>query len=201
MRREHLSGRGWRHGTRRRRSRVRAVAAAGLLLVAAAGGNASYSAFAGNAGNAGNGWNTGTVSLADDTAGVATFNNVTGLVPGSSGSTCVLVTYTGTVAATVVLYTRNYAGALGPYLNLTVETGAGPTCAGFGAASTVFSGTLETLRTSATGFASGLPAAGAWTPAATGTAKPYRFTYTLTADNAAQSATAAFDLVWEAHST
>jgi hypothetical protein len=177
------------------------VAAAGLLVAAGAGWQGAHSAFAGNAGNPGNGWNTGAVTLTDDTAGVAAFNNVTGLVPGGSGSTCVLVTYTGSVAASVVLYTRNYAGALGPYLNLTIQTGDGANCAAFGAATTIFSGTLDSLRTSATGFGTGVPVVGAWTPGVAGAVKPYRFSYTLVGDDAAQGAGAAFDLVWEAHST
>jgi len=177
------------------------VAALLLLSCAVLGWDASYSAFARTAGNPGNGWSTGSVSLVDDTAGVAVLDNLTGLIPGSFGSTCILVTYTGTVATTVELYTRNYTGAIGPYLNLTVQSGAGTSCGAFGAAITLFSGTLESLRTSATSFATGLPAAGAWAPATSGSARPYKFSYALADENAARSATAGLDLVWEAHST
>lgn len=172
-----------------------------VLSCAGLGWDASYSAFARTAGNPGNGWRTGIVSLTDDMAGVAVLDNLAGLLPGSFGSTCILVTYTGNVATTVELYTRNYAGTIGPYLNLTIQSGAGTGCGAFGATTTLFSGTLESLRTSATGFATGLPAAGAWAPATSGSAKPYKFSYAVADDNAAQSATASLDLVWEAHST
>jgi hypothetical protein len=190
-----------RHRPRPRRRAITAVLTLGLVSCVGVGWHASYSAFARTAGNSGNGWSTGTVSLTDDMAGVAVFHNLAGLLPGSFGSTCILVTYTGNVATTVELYTRNYAGTIGPYLNLTVQSGTGTSCATFGAATTLFSGTLQALRTSATSFATGLPATGAWAPATSGTAKPYKFSYTLADDNVAQSATASLDLVWEAHST
>ena len=173
----------------------------GLLVSASLVWHASYAAFTSITGNPGNSWNTGRVSLTNDTSGVAIFNNVSGLIPGSFGNNCILVTYTGTVASTVKLYAANYSGAVGPYLTLTIETGAGTSCGAFGAATTIFSGTLQTMRTTNTSFATGLPAASPWSPATNGAAKPYKFSYVLGDDNAAQSATTSVDFVWEARST
>lgn len=190
-----------RHALRRHRTRSTAVTLV-LAVLGSAGlvWQASFSAFARSAANPGDSWVAGSVSLTDDAA-VAIFNNVSGLIPGSTGTGCVLVTYTGDLASTVKLYVRNYAGTIGPYLTVSVQSGSGTSCAAFGAATTIFSGSLDTLRTTATGFATGLPAASPWSPATSGSAKPYRLTYTLIDDNAAESTTATLDLVWEAQST
>lgn len=177
-----------------------ATVALGFLATVVLAWQASYSAFASTTSNSGNSWGAGTVALTDNSPGVAVFNNVSGLIPGSFGNNCILVTYTGNLASTVEFYSENYAGTLGPYLNLTITTGSGTSCAAFGAVTTIFSGTLQALRTSSTTFATGLPAAIPWSPSANGAAKPYKFSYTLADDNAAQSATATVDFVWEARS-
>jgi hypothetical protein len=173
-----------------------------LALLGSAGlvWQASYSAFAGSTGNPGDSWATGTVSLSNNAA-VAVFDNLSGLIPGGTGTGCVLVTYTGNLASTVKLYAQNYAGALGPYLTMSVQTGSGTSCAAFGAPTTIFSGSLDALRLADNSFSTGLPAASPWSPATNGSTKPYQFTYTLIDDNAAESAAATVDLVWEAQST
>ncbi len=197
MRARHARG----HASRRHRTRSTAVTLAlALLCGTGLAWQASYSAFATTATNPGDSWATGTVSLSNNAA-VAVFNNITGLIAGSTGTNCILVTYTGNLASTVKLYVQNYSGTLGPYLTMTVQSGSGTSCGAFGASTTIFSGTLDSLRTASTAFSSGLPAASPWSPAINGSAKPYQFTYTLTDDNAAESATASLDLVWEAQST
>ena len=184
----------------RRGSRWAALAVTvGLVLGCVLVWRSSYAAFSDPTSNPGNMWAGGTVSLADNDSGAALFN-VTGLIPGNTDTQCVLVTYTGNVTSTVRLYAADYLGALGPYLNLVVEVGDGSTCGDFGNAATLFSGTLHSLRTSNTDFATGLPAVNPWSPSANGAVKPYRFTYSLADDNAAQGATADVDFVWAAQS-
>lgn len=125
-----------------------------------------------------NSWSTGTVTLSDDDGGAALFT-AAGLVPGSSGSNCIAVSYTGTVAATVRLYASASTdpSTVASYLDLTVQEGSGGgfgTCTGFAAGSTVYSGTLAGFTGAKTSFATGV---GTWTPpplrrASTGSATP-----------------------------
>jgi hypothetical protein len=190
-----------RHASRRHLPRSAAVTLA-LALLGGAGlaWRASYSRFSATTSNPGDSWTTGTVSLTNNAA-VAVFNNITGLIPGSTGTNCILVTYTGSLASTVKFYVQNYSGTLDPYLTMTVQSGSGTSCGAFGTSTTLFSGTLNALRTANTNFANGLPATSPWSPASNGSVMPYQFTYTLADDNAAESATANLDLVWEAQNT
>ena len=187
--------------TRRRSRRLwspgAAALAVGVLLASIVTWRASTAAFLATTGDGGDTWGTGAVVLTDDDAGTALFS-VSGLVPGNTGTNCILVTYAGSIASTVELYVSAYAGTLGPYLNLTIATGSGATCAAFGTVTSIFSGTLDSLRTNATGFASGAPASNPWSPSSAGTVRPYRFTYTLADDNTAAGRSATVDFTWEA---
>lgn len=155
-----------------------------------------------------NAWETGSVSLDDDSTGSALFATTSygGGVPGGDGlltggdalTRCLTVTYTGTITSGVAV--RLYAtaaGALAPYLDVVVEegTGAGRSCAAFVPSRTLYSGTLTGLATVAHDGASGL---GPWEPATTGATRVYRFTVTVQPVSAAQGAQATADLVWEA---
>jgi|tagenome__1003787_1003787.scaffolds.fasta_scaffold20872267_2 hypothetical protein len=180
-----------------------ALAASGLLVA-----QSSYSAFSATTSNPTNNWAAGTVALSDDDSNTAMFN-ATGLKPGSTGTKCIAVTSTGSLPSAVKLYgtSPSTTNALSSSITLSVVQGNGGTfgsCTGFtplGAGSSVFSGTLASFGTTATGFANGL---GTWAP--TGTAsetRVFQFTYTLdaAAPNSTQGGTAAIGFTWEAQNT
>src|SRR3954465_4259490 len=165
---------------------------AGVLVSAGFVWQASYSAFFATTSNPTSNWAAGTVALSDDDSNTAMFN-ATGLKPGSTGTKCIAVTSTGSLPSAVKLYgtSPSTTNALSSSITLSVVQGNGGTfgsCTGFtplGAGSSVFSGTLASFGTTATGFANGL---GTWAP--TGTAsetRVFQFTYTL--DSAAPNTT------------
>jgi hypothetical protein len=160
--------------------------------------DASQAAFTRTTANTGNSWTAGQVTLTND-SGTAMFT-ASGLVPGSTDSRCITVTYAGNVAAAVKLYATNYTGTLGQYLDLTVQMGTGGSfgsCTGFSPSSTVYSGTLDGFRTAATNYNNGV---GSFS-APSGTSRVYRFTYTLQNDDAAAGQTATCGFTWEAQNT
>lgn len=167
---------------------------------------ASYSSFSSTTSNTGNTWTAGSVILNNDSS-TAMFT-ATKLKPGSTGTKCIAVTSTGSLASAVKLYGTTYSATngLGSALNLTITQGTGATsssCTGFTADtnnSSVYSGTLAGFS-AATSFSNGL---GTWTP--TGTAsetKSYQFVYTVdpAAANSVQGGTAAIGFTWEAQNS
>ena len=161
-------------------------------------------AFTDSTSNGANTWSSGSVVLSDDDSGTALFS--TGpVVPGDTGSRCIAVTYTGTVAAGVRLYATSVSGGLAPYLDLDVEEGVGAgnvgsaaDCTGFSGTS-VWSGTLAAFGSSATSWATGV---GAFAPTGAGQVQVYRLTWTFdaTASDAVQGQSATGTFVWEAQS-
>lgn len=187
-------------GSSRRRTGAVAVAAAvvaGLLGSGAFVWQGTNAAFTSTTNNGANNWTAGAVTISDDDSGTALFN-ATGLVPGSTGSKCIKVSYTGNVAATVKLYVASSSGTLAPYVDLVVEEGTGGTfsnCTGF-SGSPIYTGTLANMASTKTAFASGV---GTFAPSTNTDTKVYKFTYTLNAstpDNM-QSATCAATFQWE----
>lgn len=193
-----------------RTAKIAAVLAVPAALVAAGVivSTASYSAFSATTTNPTNNWSAGSVALTDDDANTAMFT-AANLKPGSTGTNCIAVTSTGSLASTVKLYgtTPATTNALASYINLSVVQGTGGgagSCSGFSALTsnaTVYSGTVAGLGTTATNFANGL---GTWAP--TGTAsetRVFQVTYTLssTTPNTAQSGTASLGLTWEAQNS
>jgi hypothetical protein len=192
----------------RRRARSAGVVLAGLVVGVL--GSAAFvwqgtnAAFTASTTNGADQWSSGTVVVSDDDSGTALFS--TGpLVPGDNGTRCLAVTYSGSVAATVRLYPASASGGLAPYLALVVEEGAGAgnvgsaaSCTGF-SGTTVWSGTLAALASSATSFGSGV---GAFAPSGSGQVQVYRISWTLDAatPDAAQGTSATASLVWEARS-
>ena len=152
-----------------------------------------------------NNWATGTVALSDDDANTAAFT-ATNLKPGSTGTKCIAVTSTGSLASTVKLYATGPASTknLAAHLDVTISQGSGGTfgdCAGFVPAATVFAGTLDQLGKTATGFASGI---GDWTPSGKGSeTRTYQIVYTVNgqAPDSTQGGTAALGLTWEAQNS
>jgi hypothetical protein len=181
-----------------------AAVPAALLVSGLIVGQASYSAFNSTTSNPTSNWSAGTVALTDDDAGVAMFN-ATGLKPGSTGTKCIAVTSSGSLASNVNLYGTSAAttNALSTYIHLTIVQGTGGTsgsCTGFtplASGSSLYSGTLASFATTSTNFATGL---GTWTP--TGTApetRTFEFAYTVDAatPNTSQGGTAAIGFTWE----
>lgn len=171
----------------------------------------SYAAFSATTVNPTNNWNSGTVVLADDDANSALFT-ASNLKPGSTGTKCIAVTSTGSLPSAVKLYGTNPAttNLFSSQINLSVVQGTGGTfsdCTGFTALATgssVYSGTLAAFGSSATNFATGLPAANTWTTTGAPTeTRTYQFTYTVNpaAPNTVQASSASIGFTWEAQNT
>lgn len=168
-----------------------------------------YGQFSSTTSNPDNEFSTGSVVISDNDAGSAMYN-VTGASPGQSVTSCIRVTYTGSLAADVHLYTTSTIGALGPYVDVTIQPGTAPEttpfpqCTGFSpdAGGPLFSGTLQSFAASHNSYANGLvdyPGAGtSWTQ---NDAVVYQFTVTLQNDAppAAQGQTTGpHSYTWEA---
>ena len=180
-----------------------------LGIVACIAGAGVFSAFSSQTDNPGNVITAGTVKLEDNDGGTALYA-ITGAKPGDTKTSCIKVTYKGTLPATVKLFTNSTIGALGPYVNLKVEAGTQtsstfPTCTEFtplATGATVYEGTLSAFATEHATYATGIttnPASA--TKWETNNALVYRFTATVssTAPNSAQGATTgSHAFVWEA---
>lgn len=184
---------------------VRAFLAGALLvgLISFLSGAGTYSAFFSQTANDGNGAGTGnsiyagTVSLSDNDAGSAMFTISSMRPTDPPASSCITVTYNGTLNSAVSLYGA-VSGSLAQYLNLTVV--AGTTGGGFGNCGS-FSGTAVLYS----GTLSGFPAAygsvmDPITPWTSGTTDSYMFTISLQNVPAAQGLTATANFTWEARS-
>lgn len=175
-------------------------------LVAVASGRATFATFTATTKNPNDSYIAGNVSLADNDAGTLMWD-VTNQLPTSPAIVrCIRVTYTGSVAATVRLYTTTVGSALDPYLNVTAEKGSMPAatvfpnCTGFTSEATIApSGTLQAFKTARAGWASGIAAfPGAQTAWNSGDSLVYRFTVQLQNVFAAQGLTGLVGLTWEA---
>lgn len=189
-------------------SRTRKVLRTLLVLgvVGTVAGVGSFSAFTSQADNDSNRVSAGTVVLADNDGGTAPLYDITNAKPGSTQTpSCIRVSYTGSLDATVKLYTPSTIGALGPEVNLKIEAGTQaspsyPSCTGFSAETTLFDAALSTFPTTYAGGVSDFPGVVA-TKWVSGDAVVYRVTATLSASapDAAQGAsTGLHTLRWEA---
>ena len=180
-----------------------------LGIVACIAGAGVFSAFSSQTDNPGNVITAGTVTLEDNDGGSALYA-MTAAKPGESKTSCIKVTYKGSLPATVKLFTPSTIGELGPYVSLKVEAGTQasstfPGCEGFTPASsgaTVYEGTLSAFATEHNAFANGIvtnPASA--TKWETNNAVVYRFTATLSAaapETAQGKTTGAHIMRWEA---
>jgi len=186
-----------------RRATPRRVAAVASVLAGVAGvatlvGHSTESAFSSKTNNPSNSWASGSVVISDDDTGSAMFS-AAGLYPGATGTRCITVSYTGTLASSVKVYATAVTdpATVAQYLDLTITEGTGGgygTCVGFAAASTIYTGTLATFDLKTT-FASGV---GSWSPGSAST-RTYRLAYTLNAATPAnkQGTTTAVTFQWE----
>jgi hypothetical protein len=183
-----------------------ALLASGLLVW-----QSSYSAFSSTTVNPTSNWTAGTVALADDDSNVALFT-AANLKPSDTGTKCIVVTSSGSLASTVKLYATGYTtstdtltpfAAFGTHLNLVIDEGTGGTnasCTGFTGPTNLFNGTLASFASTKTSFATGVSS---WAPAAGTVSKTYRIQYTLDAatPNGAQAGTSAVGFTWEAQNS
>lgn len=185
--------------------RVVAVLAA---LVAASTVGVAYAAFTAVASNAGNAISSATVEIGDND-GASAMLSLANATPGSSDTSCIRVTYTGSLNATVRLY-GTVTGTAAAHLILTVTRGtdASPSfdsCASFTADAAnhigagpgvIWSGLLSTFPTT---WAGGVvdPAA-TWT---TSDARSYKFVVSPVDRATAEGLASTFAPSWEARST
>ena len=177
-----------------------AVAVSGLVVA-----QASYSAYSATTVNPTNNWATGTVALTDDDTNTAAFS-ATNLKPGATGTKCLTVTSTGSLASTVKLYATTPASTkdLAANINLTISQGSGGSfgsCTGYTPLPTganLYTGTLAGFGTAYTGYTNGL---GSWAPTGTtNESRTYQITYTVAANapDTTQGGTASLGLTFEA---
>lgn len=175
-------------------------------LVAVATGRATFAAFTLTTQNANDSYAAGTVTLSDNDAGTVMWDVANQEQASPAVLRCIRVTYTGSLAAGVRLYTTTAASALDPFLNITVEKGSMPVgtvfpnCTGFAPQATIApAGSLQSFKAARTGWVSGLPAfpgtQTTWNP---GDSLVYRFTVQLQNTFAAQGLTGLVSLTWEA---
>lgn len=112
---------------------------ASLLLIGTLGVVSSLGIFGGfgtTTQNSGNQVTAGNVSIGNDASGQADIY-MTNAKPGDSQTSCVKITYTGSINAIVHVYADTAAlGSLAPYVDLVVKQGTQPTssfpsCSGF----------------------------------------------------------------------
>lgn len=178
----------------------------GFLLVT--GGGATFSAFSSTTTNPGNSFAAGTVAISDNDTGTAMLA-LANAKPGDADTSCITLTYTGSLDASVRLY-GTISGGLADYLTLTVTRGgdASPQfddCSSFNPDSTdyigqgpgvIYQGSLSAFPTT---YAAGIVDPGTWTTSAN--VHDYRFVVTLANNDAAQGLSGSASFSWQARNT
>ncbi len=197
---------------RSRNTATKVVATAVVVgLIGAVAGVGTWSAFSGTTSNDGNTFAAGTVSLSDNDSGSAMLS-LSGAKPGDSDTSCIEVTYTGSLASAVRLHGATTGTGLDPYLTLTVTRGtttsAFDSCTGFTADATdyngngagvIYSGTLQAFPDT---YAAGIVDPNSTSPESWATSEKhaYKFVVTVQDNNAAQGKNATQQFTWEARS-
>lgn len=191
--------------------RLRVLILAGGVA-ASLGAGTALAAFWSLSGNATNSFEAGTVYIGDDDGGTAMLGltNAIPTQPGDSDTSCIQVTYSGTLDASVRLF-GTVSGSLASYLTLTVTRGTSSapsfdSCATFTADATdyigagagvVYSGSLAGFPTSY-GTALVDPTSGSPETWTTNETRSYRFTISLNDNVAAEGQSASASFTWEA---
>jgi hypothetical protein len=180
-----------------------------LGVLACIAGAGVFSAFSSQTDNPGNVVTAGSVTLTDNDAGSALYA-LTAAKPGDSQTSCIKVTYTGSLNANVRIYTPSAIGELGPNVTLKIEPGTQaspsfPSCTGFtpDSGGALFEGTLAGFAAANNSYANGIvdfpgTVATKWV---TNDSVVYRVTATLSASapDAAQGKTTGTHIIrWEA---
>jgi predicted ribosomally synthesized peptide with SipW-like signal peptide len=180
------------------------VTVASALVIGLVASGATWSAFNAQTANSNNQFNTGTVTITDNSSGAAMFTSAN-LRPGVPVSKCIKVTYTGSLSAGVKLY-GSTTGTLSSYLTLQVtrgdvSSGAFGDCTNFTPdAATYGLGPGVLYSGPMTSFPSSLGGAVAdpnssWSQ---NEAHFYRFTVDVADDNAAEGKSATSAFTWDA---
>lgn len=170
-------------------------------LAGALAGFGVFAAFSDTTANPGNTFETGSVTIGDNDGGDALFSNAVKAAPGDYDR-CIKVTYTGTLDATVKLYTSAITGT-GSDLDVTVHKGTGDNanCSDFADGSNIYGPTtLAAFRTAHGSWANGLAVnPGSATKWVASDAVTFRFRITVPDNNSAQNKSVdPFTLTWEA---
>ena len=143
-----------------------------------------YAAFTATTTNTGNTITAGTVNIAQH-AGSTTLYSASNQGPGASTVGCIRVTYTGSLASSVKLYTPSSV-TNGTAFNLQVERGSGLSspdntmnCTGFTSSSTAYNGTSGASRPRTPRASTARPPV---RPGRRSDAVDYRFTITVVDD-------------------
>jgi predicted ribosomally synthesized peptide with SipW-like signal peptide len=183
-----------------------------LALIGVAVGVGTWSAFSSTTQNSGNSFSAGTVVLTDDDSGSAMLS-LANAKPGDSDTACIVVSYTGSLAATVRLYGATAGTGLDQYLDVTVTRGSKSSafdgCADFVADGTnyigsgngvIYSGTLRGYPDS---YGAGVvdPTPGSPESWTNPESHAYRFVVTVQNDDNAQGLNATQTFTWEARNS
>jgi hypothetical protein len=187
------------------RRRLGFVAIIGAVVLG--GSSVAYAAFTAVASNAGNSISSATVAITDNDGGSAmlSLGNAT---PGSSDTSCIRVTYSGSLSASVRMY-GTVTGTLGPHLLLTVTRGADSapsfdSCTNFTADPTdhigagpgvVWTGLLSAFPST---WAGGIVDPSTWSSSE---AHSYRFVISPLDRDAAEGLSSTFSVNWEARNS
>ena len=197
-----------------KRRRLRRVLGTLVVVgtVAAATAGVAWSAFFSKTSSSTNSFAAGTVAIQDNDSGAAMLA-LTSADHTSSDTSCIKVTYTGSLDSTVRLYASS-TGGLPPYLTLTITRGtdSAPSFDGCGSftadatnyigagAGVIYSGAIGSLPTT---YAAGLvdPTSGSPETWSTNEAHSYRFGVTIANDPAAQNLSGTAGFTWEARNS
>jgi predicted ribosomally synthesized peptide with SipW-like signal peptide len=188
----------------------------GMLASGALIWQASYAAFSSTTTNPNNTFSAGTVTLTDSRQGppASVMFTPTGLKPGSTGTSCIKVTYNGSLAANVKLYvapsdlTTSSSTNLAQYLTVQVAEGSGSAndCSDFTGGTNIYNATgqgdltktLSAFSTASGNFATGVSS---FAPTGSGQTKTYKITYWLQDNSAAAGMNSTAKFTWEAQNT
>ena len=188
-----------------------ALGAAVLLLLGSLVGVGTWSAFSSTTENPTNTFSAGTVTLTDNDSG-STMLGLTNAKPGDNDTSCITVSYSGSLPATVRLYGATTGTGLDQYTNLTVTRGtttsAFDNCTGFSADSTEYLGLGQgagvvyngTLQGFADTYAAGLvdPTSGTPETWTNPESHAYKLVVSVQDTNLAQGLNATQTFTWEA---
>jgi hypothetical protein len=184
------------------------VTAAVLALMAGVAVFTTSAAFTATSSNPGNLIEAGTVSIGDSDAGTGKLYNALNQKPGAANgptAACIRVTYSGSLASAVKLYSSAITN--GSNFHLKVERGSGLSapaanmnCTGFSASTTAFDATLDTFPTTYAAGLDGKAGGAAWSSS---DSIDYRFTIYTVDDSTPNAHTTAVDtgahsFTWEA---
>jgi predicted ribosomally synthesized peptide with SipW-like signal peptide len=187
------------------------AAAVALGLLGTVVGIGTWAAFSDATSNTGNQIQSGTVKLDDNDSGSTMFS-LSNLRPADTDTSCIKVTYTGSVGSTVRVYGSTTGTGLDPYLSLTVTRGTYSSdpgfssCANFSADSTTYvtgqsSGVIYvgTLQDFADNYAAGIvdPTSGSPETWSNNENHVYKFQVTAGDNDTAQSKNATQTFTWE----